>query len=300
MRTSHSLPAAVACLLHLSMGAQSLTSSNSVPSVGTTELRQLYTRSAPPAWSTSGTGNVWDASGVTSTGDPVTYVYQDVAGTPHAALHATSNLCASSTQSGSTSWYYWSVNSALANWVGVDGEVISGGRTACEYPFSIGDQFTDTYIMFGSTNTFTMEYVASGSIQAPFGTIDDVVMFSYNGGSSYELYRAGNVLRRIGVYVPGVQLEVSSVQVLVGVEEHALPALPMGPVPAVDHLTVDLPLNNGMEVVLMDLSGRPVRNWTSLGGTPQLGLEGISDGNYLLLLREGQVARALGRVVVAR
>jgi hypothetical protein len=263
-------------------------------------IAQAYQQSSPPAWNTSGMGNVWDANGVVLQGTPVTTIYQAVAGTPYAAEHPASNLCAASIQGTDTTWYYWSVSSTLADRVGIDDEVIVNGRTECEYPFDLGDLFTDTYTLFGSTSTFTMEYAATGSIQTPFGTIDDVVMFSYNSGSSYELYRAGNVLRRIGTYVPGVQLEVSDVQVYVGVDEHALQTLTLAPVPARDRVTVELPWNHEVDVLLIDLLGHPVRQWTSVGGSARLDLDGIGDGNYLLLARAYGVNQAVERLVVAR
>ncbi len=281
--------------------AQTLLPTNSIPPVGTVESRQLHARSNPPAWSTTGTGNVWGASGIAAVDDAIIITYTDVAGTPYAALHSTSNICASSTQSGTTDWYYWEVNEDLADWVGVDDEVISGGRTACEYPFNIGGQFTDTYIMFGSTNTFTMEYVASGSIEAPFGTINDVVMFSYNWGSSYELYRAGNVLRRIGVFVPGVHLEVFDAQLSeVGIRERSAPSLVIGPQPASDEVLVQLPFVGTVELTMVDMEGRTVMSWTSTGATIRLDLHGAAPGNYLLLARSGSSDMALGRMLVGR
>ncbi|HRH69858.1 MAG TPA: hypothetical protein PLB89_10165 [Flavobacteriales bacterium] len=301
MRPKMTILALLAGLPWLDAQAQTLLLTNSIPQAGTVESRQLHTRSAPPAWSTTGTGNDWDASGVAAVGDAVIISYMNVPGTPYAGSYSTSDICASSTQAGMTNWYYWEVNDNLVDWVGVDDDPIIDGRKVCEYPFNIGDAFTDTYINFGFTTTFTMEYVASGSIQAPFGTINNVVMFSYNDGSSYELYRAGNLLRRIGVYVPGVQLEVSDVEVSeVGIYERNAPSLVIGPQPATDEVLVQLPFVGEVDLSLVDMGGRTVTSWTSTGAASRLDLRRVAPGSYLLLARSGPSGSAFGRVLVAR
>ncbi len=280
--------------------AQTLDLVTSVPAPGTVEVRQPYSTSDPPVWNTTGTGNTWNANSAVAVGAATTITYRTVPGAPHAALHTASNVCASSVTGGVPTWYYWVVADDQAEWVGVDTDVIGGRRTQCTFPFTLGDSFADSYTVFGSTTDFTMEYVASGSVQGAWGTISDVVMFSYNDGASFELYRAGNILRRIGVYVPGVQLEMNAVEVYVGITEHTLLSLALGPVPCTEHVDVQLPFDGPVDLVLLDGAGRTIRHWSANSSATRLSVMGVAPGNYLLLARSDGLDRALGRLMVSR
>ncbi len=62
------------------------------------------------------------------------------------------------------------------------------------------------------------------------------------------------------------------------------------PNPAMDHLRISLPQQaaTSWAITLLDLSGRPVRNWTSMGDHPRtIAVNGLVAGRYLLRVTTG-------------
>lgn len=285
-------------LLGTGLSAQTLTDANSILSIGTVENRIRYNDPSASGWATSGSGNTWDAMGVTTTGayDMVTYLAPGAS--PYASTYPTATLCAQvDGNSTPTEWRHWNVIPALAELLGANTDEFIGGRTACEFPLDIGGSFTDSYTIAGTSYTDVSAYVASGSIQAPWGTIPNVVMFQVNSGP-YILYNANNLLNSIGYYFPGFGMDLWEVTISNSVEETAARSIGIWPVPSSDVVNVALPFSGASAITIRDSAGRTVREVRSADPLLTLDVNELVPGVYTLTSLDRTGRFATGRLVV--
>lgn len=281
-----------------SLAAQTLTEANSIPAIGTVENRTYYTDFSASGLATSGTGNTWNAMGVTAFGLTSTTTYRAPGDSPYAATYPSTTICAEAlTGLPPAEWRHFHVTSSVAELLGASADEFIGGRTYCEYPFGIGDSFTDTYTVGGNANTDVVEYVASGEIQAPWGTIQNVVMFQINGGP-YTFYGANNLLDAIGSYLPGFGLDLWQVEVVSAINEYAIGDIGICPVPASDIVRMTLPLGGASVITVQDAAGRTVELFTSLTDQVVIDLRSFEPGLYTVIALEAGGRRATGRFVV--
>jgi hypothetical protein len=184
--------------------------------------------------------------------------------------------------------------------IGVSAEAVVGGRTYCTYPFALGNTFTDSWTINGNNLSDTYVYVASGSVQAPWGTIPDVVLFETSGGFSYYLYLASNVLDPIGTYTPGFGLDLWKVELATGIDEKT--ALRMGawPNPTTDELVLSMPSQHGFTYALVDARGSVVHSGASMSDRTVVDLRSCAPGVYQVLAMDALGRRATATVAVVR
>jgi len=290
-----------ALLLALCTGtaaAQTLTDANSIPAVGHSETRTYYNSPNASGWALTGTGNTWDATGVTTFGLSATATYRVPSDSPFASTYPATTLCAERFQNGNIEWRHYIVDNLHAELIAVSTDVVVDGRTYCTYPFSMGSTFTDSWTLNGNLYTDTYTYVASGEVQAPWGTIADVVMFETSGGFSYYLYLANNLLDPIGTYTPGFGVDLWQVELGVGVAD--TPALHVGiwPNPTSDEVVLSMPRHSSFTYTLLDASGSAVRSGISTGDRAVLDLRNCAPGVYHVVTTDMRGRRATGKVVV--
>ncbi len=278
--------------------AQTMTEAGSVPAVGLIVNYNDYFLSNPGTMATSGTGNTWDLSTATTTGNYNYFIFHAPAASPYAATYPSTTLCAEVQSNGApTEWRHWHVSSTLAELVGVNSEVFGGGRTLCEFPFDLGDSFTDSYVINGISTTDDIQYVASGEIVAPWGTIPDVLMYAINGGVAYAFYTVDNALEQVGSYVPGFGFQVEEVSVYSGIPERGNSSLDLWPVPANDHLNFTVPFAGRCTIQVLDATGK-VELRSSVGGVvAKLDVEMLAPGVHVVQLIGENGMVATGRFV---
>jgi hypothetical protein len=281
-------------------GAQTLTEANSIPAVGLTESRTYYSDFSASGLATSGTGNTWDLSAATPFGTAASIEYTVPAASPYAASYPSTTICMHRDAGGpNEEWRHYHVDATIAELLGANTDVFDGGRTFCTFPFSMGSTFTDTYsINGGSPNTETDEYVASGQIIAPWGTVPNVVMVSVNGGFSYYFYSADNVLDAIGTYTPGFGADLWRVESSTGINERAELAIGAWPVPARDKVTIKVPFAGTVRFEILDATGRRVHAGTITNGLGDVDVSALVPGTYVTQAIDGAGSRAVGRLVV--
>lgn len=280
------------------LNAQTLTDATSVPVIGHAETRTYYALFGTVSIATSGTGNVWDATAATPFGLSSAVTYTVPGESPYAASHPTSNLCMHRVDGTDEEWRHYRVTSDTAELLSANVDVFDGGRTMCVFPFSMGGSFTDTYsISGGSPNTETDEYVASGEITAPWGTIPNVVMFSVNGGLSYYFYTADNVLDAVGTYTPGFGVDLWHVESNTEVAEEAPLRIGLFPVPAHDVVTMALPFTTDARMEVIDAAGRVVKTWRTAVNARSIDVSAFAPGCYTLSAVGSDGRRASGRFI---
>jgi hypothetical protein len=291
----HVLP----CLLSIAGStAQTLTDATSVPAVGTAETRSYHTDFTATGFATSGTGNLWFATGLIPSGITKTIIYRTPSDSPHAATYPGTTLCAESIgDTPPAEWLHFNVNSSIAELLGVNTDEFVGGRTYCEFPFDMGDQFSDSYTISGTTLTDDIEYAASGEILTPWGTVPDVVMFAVNGGSSYLFYMTANLLDPIGSYVPGFGMDLWQVEIVTGHVNKESPELGVWPVPARDFVWLAMPFAGG-RVIMTDATGRTVREMNVTALRTALDISDLPSGIYTVTCTGDRGGRSSGRIVV--
>lgn len=280
------------------LSAQTLTDLTSVPAVGTVENRSYHTDFTATGFATSGTGNVWLATGLIPSGITSTTTYRLPGDSPYASMYPGTTLCAERySDSPTAEWRHYNITASTAELLGVNTDEFVGGRTYCEFPFDMGDSFTDSYTISGTTLTDDIQYVASGSIQAPWGTVPDVVMFAVNGGFSYLFCVIGNVIDPIGSYVPGFGLDLWQVEIVTGVGGEPAQQLGIMPVPAHDRVHLALPFSEG-RVTIADATGRVVREGMVRGTRMEIDVRSIPQGIYTVTAIDVRGRRTTGRMVV--
>lgn len=295
---TRSLPVLLAFGLGTLLHAQTLTDVTSAPVIGHSETRTYYALFSNVNIATSGTGNVWDATAATPFGLSSTVVYTAPGESPYAALHPTSTICMHRVDGTDEEWRHYRVTADSAVLLSANVDVFDGGRTLCVFPFSMGGSFSDTYsISGGSPTTETDEYVATGEIMAPWGTIPNVVMFSVNGGLSYYFYTADNVLDAVGTYTPGFGVDLWRVESNTAVEEEASLRIGLFPVPATDVVTIALPFTNDARLQVTDAAGRVVRTWRAAANTRSIDVSGFASGCYTLTAIGSDGRMASGRFI---
>lgn len=280
--------------------AQTLTDANSIPAVGHAETRTYYNSASADGWNLTGTGNTWDATGVTPFGITAMSNYRAPGDSPFAGSYPGTTLCAQRVQDGNTEWRHYIVDAAHAEMIGVSAEAVVGGRTYCTFPFSMGSTFTDSWTINGNDLSDTYTYVASGEVTAPWGTITDVVLFETSGGFSYYLYLASNLLDPIGTYTPGFGIDLWKVELGMGIAD--APALHAGlwPNPAADEAVLSMPHAHGFSFTLLDALGRAVLTNSTTGNRAVLDVRRFAPGLYHVLATDARGQRATGTLVVAR
>lgn len=278
--------------------AQTLTEASSIPAIGTVEQRTYYTDFTSTGLATSGTGNSWDLTGVTAFGLTSTTTYRSPGDSPYAATYPTTTICAEALNGPPPGeWRHYSVSPTIAELLGANSDEFIGGRTACEFPFNLGNSFTDTYTIAGNTSTDVVEYVASGEIQAPWGTIPNVVMFSVNGGV-FVFYSASNMLDAIGSYMPGFGSDLWQVEIMTGITTTPAASLGVWPVPSADMVHITLPFTGSHTVMVRDATGRVVHESRSTGVQVDIDLHSFAPGIHEVTAVDAQGRCAAGRLVV--
>jgi hypothetical protein len=278
--------------------AQTLTDANSIPAVGQGETRTFYNSPTATGWTLTGTGNTWDATAVVTFGVTATMTYRAPGDSPFASLYPSTTLCGERVQNGNTEWRHYLVDASHAEMIGISAENFSGGRTYCTYPFSIGSTFTDSWSLNGNNYTDTYTYVASGEVQAPWGTIPDVVMFETGGGFSYYLYLANNVLDPIGDYTPGFGINLWKVDAANGITEAATMDLAVLPNPATEEVVLTLPSQRGFMYSMTDATGHVLLTGSSIDDRAVLDLRSCAAGVYHVSATDARGRRAVARVFV--
>lgn len=240
--------------------AQTLTAANAIPPVGHSEVRTYHSTFSPPTLATSGTGNVWDGTGVEPFGLATLITYRAPGDSPYTANYPATTLCAERIPDAPPAeWRHFVVDDAHAEMIGVNTDAFIGGRTWCTFPFSIGSSYTDDWTVnsnnFSETNTF----VATGTISAPWGTIEDVVMFESAGGFSYYFFSSSNLLDPIGTYIPGITMDIWRVETANGLAEPTAQTLHAW-CDANGTVNVLLPAATGGTCSLVDTQGRTIVN----------------------------------------
>ncbi len=282
-------------LVPVSFG-QTLTDATSIPAIGTIENRIYHSDFSATGLATSGTGNTWNAMGVTPFGISSVTTYTPGSASPYAANFPTATICAEVLNGGNTEWRHFLVSSSIAELLGTGTDEFIGGRTYCEFPLSLDDSFSDTYTVGGNTNNDVTVYVASGQILAPWGTIPNVVMFQVNGGP-YTFYMASNLLDAIGSYMPGFGLDLWQVDVVSTVTEPNSARIGVWPSPAIDVAHVFLPFA-GANFQLFDAQGRVVLEGTSTIDRLDIEVGSLTPGIYTFSARSGNSLLARTRFVV--
>ena len=274
------------------------TQATHTPAPGLIESHVVYYDDTPGTLATTGTANVWDATGVTVNGSYTYSTYYAPSASPYSATYPTATICAQvEGNSSGTQWYHWNVTSSIAELLGFDDEVFIGGETLCEFPFDLGDDFSDTYTIFGSTSNITVEYVASGSIQAPWGTLSNVAMFSVNSGLYYTFVQ-DDVLNTLGEYVPGYGWQLDEVTIINSICENSVATIGILPSIAETTTHVVLPFAGGASVSLSDACGRTQRTEQHDARDFDLDVSGLAPGSYVLTARGSGGAAAQGRLIV--
>ncbi|HOY28396.1 MAG TPA: T9SS type A sorting domain-containing protein, partial [Flavobacteriales bacterium] len=214
---------------------------------------------------------------------------------PFAAAYPATTLCAERFQNGNTEWRHYLVDATHAEMIGISAEDFSGGRTYCNFPFTIGSTFTDDWYLNGNTYSDTYTYVASGEVLAPWGTIPDVVMFETSGGFSYYLYLANNLLDPIGGYTPGFGIDLWKVDIANGISETPAPTINLWPNPTADQLVIDLAPQPGFTYRLADMHGQLMHSGYTTSERMVLDLRSCAAGVYTV-----QVTDARGRLAVEK
>ncbi|HRH38000.1 MAG TPA: T9SS type A sorting domain-containing protein [Flavobacteriales bacterium] len=289
----------IAATIATASTAQTLTQANSIPAVGTSELRTYYSQFSAITLATSSSGNSWDATGVQPFGVVETVVYRAPGDSPFAATYPATTVCMQRNASTpSEEWRHYRADAAVAELLGTGTDTFDGGRTFCTYPFSLGSTFTDDYsINGGATNTETDEYVANGEIIAPWGTIPNVVMFSVNGGLSYYFYSATNVLDAIGSYTPGFGMDLWKVDVSTGVTESNAAVIGVRSLSNASFV-ISVPGTDRFTFSVIDASGRVVLNESSASATATIDMSAQATGAYTVVATPTSGQRSVARIVV--
>ena len=278
--------------------SQTLTDVSSIPAIGTVENRSYYQDGSANGLATSGAGNTWNAMGVTPFGIMRTVTYHTPGDSPYAANYPTTTICAEDDNgTPPAEWRHFHVSSSIAELLGASSDEFVGGRTYCEFPFSPGGSFTDSYTIGSTPYTDEVVFVASGEIAAPWGTIPDVVMFQINGGP-YTFYQTGNLLDPIGSYMPGFGLDLWQVDISSGITEPVSVTIGIWPVPAGEHVSVASPFNGSQTVVVIDAEGRSVRSLVSAGRAFTMDIGDLVTGVYTVVATDAMGKRAVGRLLV--
>jgi len=280
--------------------AQTLTDALSIHTVGYSETRTYYNASSAAGWALTGTGNTWNAASASPLPITATTTYRAPGDSPFASTYPSTTLCAERVQDGTTEWRHYVVDAAHAEMIGVSAEAVVGGRTYCNFPFEMGDSFTDSWTLNGNDFSDTYVYVASGEVQAPWGIIPEVVMFETSGGFSYYLYLASDLLDPIGTYTPGFGLDLWKVDQTTGMADATALHVGLWPNPASDELVLSLPQQAGFTYSLMDARGQVVCSVSSTGDRTVLDLRSYAPGLYKALVTDARGLRASGTVLVVR
>ncbi|MBL8001784.1 MAG: hypothetical protein JNL05_07480 [Flavobacteriales bacterium] len=246
-------------------------------------------------WSTSGSGNIWDASSVQWDGNLRGFLYHDPGSSPFAALYPQATLSAQ--QLPGPIWYHYRVDNDRVELIGTDGDEWVDGRTLAEFPFELGDSFTDQATIVGIPWTETREYVASGELVTPWGVIPDVVMV-YVNGNVYELYTADDILEPIGNYNMG-GAGIWKVDDITGTKDLEELVLGIWPSPARVLATVSLPFSGPVEVQMIDQTGRVLWSDRVMGPTCEIPVAGVQQGVYTVVAVDCLGRSTTGRLVVA-
>lgn len=287
----------IPALVTVSATGQILTQATSIPAIGTVENRTYYTDFSATSLVTSGTGIVWNMSALTPFGVTSTSTYRVASDSPYLGTYPGTTMCMERVSGIDTEWRHYNVTASIAELLGVNTDVFVNGRTYCQFPFSLGSTFSDDYMIGATTFTNDAEYVASGEILAPWGTVSNVVMYAMDGGSSYLFFMAGNVLDPIGSYMPGFGVDLWEVEVVSGVEEANELGIGAWPVPAEERVVIALPFR-ASALTISDAVGRTIMTMTPTAVRFELGLEVFMPGSYTVLATGTTNRVAAGRIVV--
>lgn len=279
---------------------QTLDQAGCIPAVGTVEVRTYYTDPSASGLATSGTGNSWNLMGLTAFGISSTTTYTSSGASPYAATYPGTTICAQMVMTGSPDeWRHYNVTASIAELLGVNTDEFVGGRTQTIFPFSLGNTFTDSYTIAGSAYNDMVEYVASGSIQAPWGTIPNVVMFQVNGGP-FVFYRSQNMLDAIGSYLPGFGVDLWQVEfpTRIGADIAKEPRIWPNPADAV--LQLALTTGHDRTMVILDATGRIVERSLIPGARASLDVSALPEGAYTLVSVDQQGSSAASGFIIAR
>lgn len=277
-----------------------LTEATSMPALQRMENHYINSVFPVSALSTSGTDNTWDASGAVWGGGFVYCQYDVPAASPHAALYPTMTLSAYAESNGFPQTYrHYASSSTEVYLLGEGNTPYTLPQQLCEFPFALGDTFITSYQAPGfPVMTDTVEYVASGSITAPWGTMTDVVMFAIDQGTSYLLYKADNVLFPIGRYIPNVSFEVHEVDLFNGMDERMVGPLEVRPSLVSDQLVITLPASSTADVMILGADGRTVRTLRTVGGNTSIAVSDLAAGPYTVCATLNDGTRRTARIVV--
>ncbi len=270
-----------------------LTEAGSIPPVGHMENHNVHITIPPPALATSGIGVTWNIGSAIWNGAYQLTTYHDPADSPYDTDQPGTTLAAEvEGNSTPTTWRHYAIAADIALYLGPDSLPYDSAETLCTFPLSYGDGFVYTYQENGGTPVENaVQYVASGEVVTPWGTVSDVVLFSLDSGTVYRFYQAGDLLDPIGTYIPGAFLQFDEVTDLSGIEDLRSLPLSIRPNPAWDVAHISLPQNGSAALRIVDATGRCVRYERVQGPAIDIVLAGLPPGLYTV-----EVAPAGGRV----
>lgn len=274
---------------------------------------------------TAGENQVWDFSGLTSESDaPLMYITTEE--TMHASYFPGANV--SSADGNMCMFEFYAKENDRLSYVGIymDGLIMffDDNKDALHYPFSYGDQFTDTFSTTyeqGTTThhrvgTITAEADAYGTLMLPWGTLDDVLRvktieektdtFTFDGTPyQHDYYFETYAYYKLGIREPVLEFEYSIINegdtVLVGhyINETTATSivnfeegdLKLFPNPVINTLNIQSKTTSPIQYCsITDLEGRLV--WEDkqpvLPGIKIMDVSFLDSGVYFLTIHSGE------------
>lgn len=298
-----------------------------VPSWGYSRYAQHYFDFDDlPVLPTTGTGVVWDLTGLELATTNAFHTCVDPASTPFGDLFpGATHAMGFVSQFQETSWRYYTL---AGDSLFFNGQVwppnVNPARQECTeprlqavFPFAYQDGWTDDATCAWdadppATTTHQFELVATGTILFAGGSLTDVGMVHQQvAGEDYYLwYTPDNILQAVGNYLPGSNQIVLSPDITTDIEQATnVGTLMIQPSVVDDHVFVQYPgsgvglFGAGVTpvVALISTSGQriPVQATPADDNRLRLQLDQVAQGSYLVELRTAR-GTGHGRVIVAR
>lgn len=245
----------------------------------------------------NGANVTWDFSSATLQMNVGTMTWVDPASTPQGASFPASNKAQKVVLPSGTTYNYFNAQPTqldqLADGVGSGGEdIYTDPKTPLIFPFNYQDSYVDTY-NDGTPESTTRSYTGYGTVILPTGTYTNVVKMT-NSSGDITFLTSDPVAQLLSIDDDGTVIvfgdPVSGVA-----EQGGAPTLQAFPNPATDRLTVTgMPSAGIWELV--DAEGRVQQKGQAVPGMMTLPMEGMAQGCYALIVRDGNGSKAV-RVV---
>ncbi len=280
----------LAGLLLLSLSAQNTIQYSDLDPFGVeTDMHLLTAPAALPTLS-NGANQSWDLSSITLQ-NIGTQAFATAVGTPYAAAYPTANWVWSQTVTGlGTGYTYLNITSSgidlLARNVPISTVDFSDPSQVMQFPLSLGQSYSDTYVNNNGGSTMMWTYSGHGTAVTPLGTITNVAKVESTEGTVL----LWSITPLYPIMIADEDNTLFFIQNNVGVNEQEETTFQTWPNPCRDMLNL-ASLVGGSDWNIIDAQGRRLSNGKfTIGGYQQVDVSRLASGSYVLVLNDdGQI-----------